>query len=202
MLMVVRNLFRFFPEQQGGKPAEENPPAAKPSEQKPKEESGNVELAKALKEARENSVPKSEYERILEENKKLVSEIINGGADAGGGQQDAPKKDPDKAISELRNELYGPNCSELSNLEYWTKTLELRKAVIEKGEPDPFLPVGAKISPDEDDVAKANNVADVVEQCIKEADGNSEVFTALLQSRTNNDSPQMVMRLKKLGIKF
>jgi len=201
MLMVVRNLFRFFPEQQGGKPAE-NPPAEKPSEQKPKEESGNVELAKALKEARENSVPKSDYEKLLEENKKLVSEIINGGADAGSGQQDAPKKDPDKAISELRNELYGPNCSELSNLEYWTKTLELRKAVIEKGEPDPFLPVGAKISPDEDDVEKANNVADVVEQCIKEADGNSEVFTALLQSRTNNDSPQMVMRLKKLGIKF
>ena len=90
----------------------------------------------------------------------------------------------------------------MSNLEYWTKTLALRKAVIEKGDPDPFLPVGAKISPDEDDVVKANNVADVVEECIKESEGNSDVFTALLQSRTNNDSPQMVMRLKKMGIKF
>ena len=175
----------------------------KPSEPKPNEEdTDKVALAKALKEARENSVSKAEYDKVVAENKKLVSEIINGDEHDGSGQHKVPEKDPDTVIKELREDLYGPNCSELSNLEYWTKTLALRKAVIEKGEPDPFLPVGAKISPDEDDVVKANNVADVVEQCIKEAEGNSDVFTALLQSRTNNDSPQMVMRLKKMGIKF
>lgn len=175
----------------------------KPSDQKPSEEdTDKVALAKALKEARENSVSKAEYDKVVAENKKLVSEIINGDEHDGSGQQKVPEKDPDTVIKELREDLYGPNCSELSNLEYWTKTLALRKAVIEKGDPDPFLPVGAKISPDEDDVVKANNVADVVEQCIKESEGNSDVFTALLQSRTNNDSPQMVMRLKKLGIKF
>ena len=175
----------------------------KPNEQKPSEEdTDKVALAKALKEARENSVSKADYDKVVAENKKLVSEIINGDEHDDGGQKKVPEKDHDTVIKELREELYGPNCSELSNLEYWTKTLALRKAVIEKGEPDPFLPVGAKISPDEDDVMKANNVADVVEQCIKESEGNSDVFTALLQSRTNNDSPQMVMRLKKLGIKF
>lgn len=175
----------------------------KPSEPKPNEEdTDKVALAKALKEARENSVPKADYDKLAAENKRLVSEIINGDEHDGSGQQKVPEKDPDTVIKELRKDLYGPNCSELSNLEYWTKTLALRKAVIEKGEPDPFLPVGAKISPDEDDVIKANNVADVVEECIKEAEGNSDVFTALLQSRTNNDSPQMIMRLKKLGIKL
>ena len=174
----------------------------KPEEKREKEpeENNSVALAKALKEARENSVPKEEYEKLQEENRKLVSEIINGEGSAGNGQQSSPKEQ-EATIEELKEKLYGPKCGELSNLDYWKHTLALRKAVIDKGEPDPFLPVGAKISPTDDDAVKAQNVADVVQQCIDESEGNSEVFTALLQSRTNNDSPQLTMRLKKLGIK-
>ena len=202
MYKGVRNLIMRYPEEEGGAPAVEEKAAKEKSGQKQNENNNTVELAKALKEARENSVSKEEYERVKAENKRLVSEIINGEGDADSGQQKAPEKDHDTVIKELREELYGSKCSELSNLEYWEKTLALRKAVIDKGEPDPFLPVGAKITPDEEDVTKANNVASVVEECIKEADGNSEVFTALLQSRTNNDSPMLIQRLKKLGIKF
>ena len=170
----------------------------KASGQKP--ETSTVDLAKALKETRENSVPKADSEKLQEENKRLVSEIINGGG-AGNGQEPAPEEQP-ADIAKLREELYGPKCSQLSNLEFWNKTLELRKACIEKGDPDPFLPYGAKITPTEEDVNSANHVAEVVQQCITEAEGNSEVFTALLQSRTNPDSPSMTMHLKKLGIKF
>ena len=203
MLLGVRNLIMRYPDDEGGAAGgEQTPPAKEKGGQKPQEDNEKIALAKALKEARENSVSKEEYEKVRAENKRLVSEIINGEGGADNGQQKAPEKDPDTVIKELREDLYGSKSSELSNLEFWEKTLALRKAVIEKGDPDPFLPVGAKISPDEDDVSKANNVAEVVEECIKEADGNSEVFTALLQSRTNNDSPQMVLRLKKLGIKF
>ena len=182
-------------EQGGGDP--------KPEEQNDKkpEETDTVALAKALKEARENSVPKSEYDKIVAEKNKLVSEIINGEDSAGNGQHETAPTDLDADIKKLREDLYGPKCSELNNLDFWVKTLALRDAVIKKGDPDPFLPVGAKISPTDDDAVKAQNVADVVQQCIDEADGNSEVFTALLQSRTNNDSPQLAMRLKKLGSK-
>lgn len=162
------------------------------------EEQDTVELLKALKEARENSVSKAEYDKVVREKEQIVSEIINGNG-AGSGQTPSPEQ-PD--IAKLKEDLYGPKCSELSNLEYWEKTLQLRKAIIDKGETDPFLPIGAKISPTSDDVKKANNVAEVVQQCIEECGGNSEVFTALLQSRTNNDSPEMTMRLAKKGIKF
>ena len=93
-----------------------------------------------------------------------------------------------------------PNDCNLSNLEFWQKTLALREAVMEQGDPDPFLPVGTKISPTDDDVVKAENVAKVVQECIEEADGNSEVFTAILQSKINNDPAALTMRLKKLGI--
>lgn len=179
-----------MPEEEKQKLQQQNP------QQDPKpEESSVLELTKALKAARENSVPKSEYQKLEETNRQLIAQIINGG-DAGAGQQKTPKTKAD--IQALRKELYGPKCSELSNLDYWDKTLKLREAVMEVDGFDPFLPIGANIKPTEFDAEKAQNVADVVSQCIKEADGDSGVFTALLQARTNADSPTLVAHLKKL----
>ena len=167
----------------------------KQSEEKP-EQQDNVALAKALKEARENSVSKEEYERVVNENKKLVSEIINGDGGAGNGQANPPEKADIKA---LREELYGPKGADLNNLDFWTKTLALREAVIEQEGYDPFLPHGAKIKPNEQDVERANAVAKTVQKCIEDANGNSEVFTALLQAETANDSPSFLAHLKKIG---
>ena len=164
------------------------------SEKKP-EENSNLELAKALKEARENSVSKEEYEKLKEENKKLVSEIINGEGNVGNGQPAPDKVD----IKALREELYGPKGADLSNLDFWKKTLQLRNAVIEQEGYDPFLPHGAKIKPNEQDVERADAVAKTVEKCIEDANGNSEVFTALLQAETANDSPSFLAHLKKIG---
>ena len=164
------------------------------NEKKP-EENSNLELAKALKEARENSVSKQEYERLQQENKRLVSEIINGEGNVGNGQPTPEKVD----IKALREELYGPKGADLSNLDFWKKTLQLRNAVIEQEGYDPFLPHGAKIKPNEQDVERAEAVAKTVEKCIEDANGNSEVFTALLQAETANDSPSFLAHLKKIG---
>ena len=168
----------------------------KPEEKKEKKsEQSNVELAKALKEARENSVPKADYEKLEKENKELVAQIINGEGNVGNGQPTPEKVD----IKALRDELYGPKGADLSNLDFWKKTLKLRNAVIEQEGYDPFLPHGAKIKPNEQDVERAEAVAKTVEKCIEEANGNSEVFTALLQAETANDSPSFLAHLKKIG---
>jgi len=197
---VGKLLFNLNPQLFGEKDKEEQTTPSEKSEKEP-EETDTVALAKALKETRENSVPKADYDKLLAEKNKLVAEIINGEDGGDNGQHTSAPQDLDAEIKGLREDLYGPKCSELNNLQFWEKTLALREAVIKKGDPDPFLPVGAKISPTDDDAVKAQNVADVVRQCIDESEGNSEVFTALLQSRTNNDSPQLAMRLKKLGSK-
>ena len=174
----------------GGDPKpEENKKDEKPNE-------SNVELAKALKEMRENSVSKEDYEKLQNENKQLVAQIINGEGGAGNGQANPPEKADIKA---LREELFGPKGSDLNNLDFWTKTLALREAVIEQEGYDPFLPHGAKIKPNEQDVERANAVAKTVQKCIDEANGNSEVFTALLQAETANDSPSFLAHLKKIG---
>ena len=176
-------------------PKENGATEEKPSETKPEKETSEVALAKALKEARENSVSREEYEKVVKEKEQLVSEIIKGEGGAGNGQTTPEKVD----IKALREELYGPKGADLNNLEVWTKTLKLRNAVIEQEGYDPFLPHGAKIKPSENDVERANAVADIVQQCIEKAGGNSEVITALLQAETANDQPSFLAHLKKIG---
>lgn len=170
-------------------------PAPTPEEKEKKSEPSNVELAKALKELKENSVSKEDYEKLEKENKELVAQIINGDGGAGNGQPTPEKVD----IKALREEIYGPKGADLSNLDYWKKTLKLRNAVIEQEGYDPFLPHGSKIKPSEYDVERANAVAETVQKCIDEAKDNSEVFTALLQAETTNDSPAFLAHLKKIG---
>lgn len=186
---LVRRYLSPDPEETGGGDTK------KPSETKP-EETSNVALAKALKEAKENSVPKSEYERLQKENKDLVAQIINGEGGSGSGQATPPQE---ADIEALRDKLYGPKSDQLNNLEFWKLTLELRDAVIKRDGVDPFLPHGANIKPTDFDAERARAVADVVAECIKEADGDSGVFTALLQAKTNNDSQALTAHLKKIG---
>ena len=108
-------------------------------------------------------------------------------------------EDLEADIKACREKLYGPKCSELSNLEFCETTLKLREAIIKRDGIDPFLPRGANIKPTDYDTQRAQAVADVMAECIKEANGDSGVFTALLQAKTNNDSPALVAHLKKVG---
>ena len=196
-MLLIRRFYSPDP-QPGGDPAPQpTPDPKKPSDPKPSEKKSEVDIAKAYAELKKNSVSREEYDRVLAEKDEIIKSVIDGGDVPGNGQGQQPKTKAD--IVALREELYGPRCSELSNLEFWDKTLQLRDAVIEQEGYDPFLPYGSKIKPTEEDVKAANNVAEVVRDCIKEAEGNSEVFTAILQSRTNNDSPVVLANLRKAG---
>lgn len=134
-----------------------------------------------IEQLRANSVSKAEYDKLKEKHDKAVNALINGG------QIDDPKAEKvDKDA--LRKELY---CAEpnLSNLEYWKKTLALRDAIIDDGGKDPFLPYGQKIAPTVEDAECANRVARVVQECIDYADGDSEIFTTELNRRTIDTAP-------------
>ena len=66
-MLFVRRMLLLFPDPDGTGAGGGDP---KPEEKKEKKsEQSNVELAKALKEARENSVPKADYEKLEKENK-------------------------------------------------------------------------------------------------------------------------------------
>ena len=136
----------------------------------------------AIKELKEKSVDRSEYEKLRAENKKLIDTVVNG---LPGQEEQVVVKHSKEQIDDLRNELFN-SPRELNNLEFITKTMELREALMENGEPDPFLPVGKQISPTRDDIEGAEKVAQVYKECIEYAEGDSEVFTNELMRRTRD----------------
>ena len=136
----------------------------------------------AIKELKENSVNRSEYEKLRAENKKLIDAVVNGQP---GQEEQVVVKHSKEQIDDLRNDLFN-SPRELNNLEFITKAMELREALMENGEPDPFLPVGKQISPTRDDIEGAEKVAQVYKECIEYAEGDSEVFTNELMRRTRD----------------
>ena len=136
----------------------------------------------AIKELKQNSVDRSEYDKLRAENKKLIDAVVNGQS---GQEEPVFTKHSKEQIDDLRNELFN-SPKELNNLEYVTKAMELREALMENGEPDPFLPVGKQISPTRDDLEGAEKVAQVYKECIDYAEGDSEVFTNELMRRTRD----------------
>lgn len=131
----------------------------------------------AINELKQNSVERSKYDQLKAENKKLLDSIVNGQ------EIDLPKENHKRSIKDLREELFDGK-KDLSNLDFVKDALELRSALIESGEPDPFLPVGNQITPTDSDIAAAEKVAQVLQECVDYADGDSAVFTNELQRRT------------------
>lgn len=134
-----------------------------------------------IKNLKENSVDRSKYDQLRAENKKLLDAVVNG--QAAEAEQAKPKAD----IGELRKKVF--TREEQSNLDYCKSVLELRSALIESGETDPFLPSGSKTLPTEEDIATAQRVADVMQDCIDYANGDSNVFTNELMRRTVDTGP-------------
>ena len=136
-----------------------------------------------IEQLRANSVSKEQYDKLKAEHNRAMNALINGG------QMENPNAEKiDKQA--LRKELYceQPN---LSNLDYWQKTLTLRKAIMDEGGQDPFLPYGQKIAATAEDQEAAERVAKVVQECIDYADGNSRLFSQELDRRTIDVGPIM-----------
>lgn len=131
----------------------------------------------AIKDLKQKSVDRSDYEKLKAENKKLLDSIVNGQTAE---VESAPTY---RDVSLIRDELFN---HEHNNLDYIKLALELRSTLIAKGEPDPFLPYGKQISPTRQDEETAAKVAQIYQECIDYAEGDSEVFTNELQRRTRD----------------
>lgn len=131
----------------------------------------------AINELKQNSVDRSKYEELRAENKKLLNSIVNGQA------VEVENKPQFRDVAEIREELFN---HEHSNLDYVKLALELRNTLIANGEPDPFLPVGKQISPTREDEEVAARAAQIYQECVDYAEGDSAVFTNELQRRTRD----------------
>lgn len=136
----------------------------------------------AIREMKQNSVSKEAYNKLKEENKQLLDSLINGK------QVEIKQTKEPVDVAMLRKKLFN-DTQPLSNLDYASNALELRDALIEQGEMDPFLPYGQNISPTDEDIQKAEKVATIMRECIEYAEGDSELFTNELQRRMIDSMP-------------
>lgn len=139
-----------------------------------------------IKDLKENSVSREQYMKLKAENKKLIQNLVEGSGEVSGAA--APKVD----VDQLRRDLFNVDGS-LTNLEYVDKALQLREALIECGEKDPFLPWGKQISPTDADINTANKVASVLQECVDYSNGNPSVFQSELM-RVLEDTPAAIRR--------
>ena len=148
-------------------------------------ETGKVEKNTAenyiatIKELKENTVDRKKYEEVVAENKRILGLYVDGQGDDKQVQTEVVP-----TVDELREDLFGPKGEGRLNLDFAQKALLLRKQLMDKGEPDPFLPVGHKILPTNEDIETANRVASVLQECVDYAEGDNAVFTNELQRRT------------------
>lgn len=142
----------------------------------------DTDYVAAIKELQNNSVSKEQYLKLKGENKKLLDALVSGNS------IENPVQKPKVDIDGLRKELFDKDA-QFTNLQFVEKSLALRDALIEAGEPDPFLPIGSRISPTPEEARIAENVADIYRECIDYADGDSEVFTNELMRRTIDVMP-------------
>lgn len=145
-----------------------------------------VDYVAAINELKQNSVSKEHYNKLKEDNKKLLDALVNNK------QIDVQEEKPAN-IEELRAKLF-KNEQGLSNLEFIDTALQLREALIKNGEPDPFLPIGDKVQISYDMMEKANAVAEGLKEMVDFADGNSGIFTAEYQRRVVDTMPTRKFR--------
>lgn len=131
----------------------------------------------AIKNLKETTVDRSKYDALKAENKKLLDAVVNGQ------EVNVQAESKTRDAQTIREELFN---KEHNNLEYITLALELRNTLIAEGQPDPFLPYGRQISPTREDEEIAEKVAQVYQECVDYADGDSELFTNELMRRTKD----------------
>lgn len=145
------------------------------------EASMETDYVEAIKNLKQNSVSKADYDALRLENKKLLQAVVNGQT------IEVEPEEPEVDLADLRKKVFdNPNQT---NLEYVTNVLKLRDAVLEKEGYDVFVPQSSQYSPTQDDIARAQKVAEQFKEMVDIADGNPNVFLNEYQRRVKDDMP-------------
>lgn len=142
----------------------------------------NTDYLATIEAIQKNSVNKEKYDALAEEHKKLLQAVANGQ------QIELEKSQPDLQPREVYLKAYTEN--KFSNdLEFWDNFINLRKATMKEFGSDPcvtgsygFTPDGTKISAAYGEEETIADQMDLIEDMVKEADGNPFLFKTLMSS--------------------
>lgn len=121
---------------------------------------------------KEDMVSKEDYMKLRKENQKLLNSLVNGDpVKSQANQQDTM----DDAIRKLTNKRS-------SNLDVISSALKIRELEMEKGNEDPWVPHSRTYEPTANDFEKSKQYAEVLQELVDEADGDSNRFNSMLAS--------------------
>lgn len=127
-----------------------------------------------ITEMRANTVSKDKYNKLKEDNEKLMRALANG---------ETLTVEPPKTanIEDLRKEYF--EFENKSDVQIAKDILALREAIIESGDQDPFLPNGKGAVITQQDIADAQAVADLLQYAVDNSGGDNAVFLAQFSSK-------------------
>ena len=137
-------------------------------------QTADVNYVEIIDQMKRETVPIEKYNKLVEEQKNLLTKFRNN-------ESIENSSEKSYSLEELTNQM---NRVGITNLEYAEKALEYRQKFIEENGIDPFLPYGIKINPTNDDVEAANRLANILQECIDYAEGDSNLFISELNRRT------------------
>lgn len=125
-----------------------------------------------LQALKDSTVSKDEYNRLIEENKKLANALANGLP------YDNDDKEEEKVdVDAVRKSFFS---NHKTNLSLFDDALKLRKAIMDEGGADPFLPTNPEYVWNQNDADKSEHIASVIQECVEYADGDPAVFNMAL----------------------
>lgn len=145
----------------------------------------NKNYIDAIKNYKENYVPKSRYEKLEEENRELVQALVNNEQIT-----TVMTQEEQKPIADLVKEMrVDPAKGFMPDIAFVEKALEFRERVLEEQGVDCFVSVGHNIKPSRESYENAQKTADIYRECLDYANGDNKVFMNELLRRMPADSP-------------
>lgn len=133
----------------------------------------SIDYIEAINELENNTVPKEVYERLREDNKKLLDTVARNN------ELKTPEIIEPVDIGKLVNETFDTK-KDISNLNYVSNVLKIRKEFLDKNGIDLFV---SPNSTENSDYEKADQVAEILQGCVDSADGNPAVFRNELERK-------------------
>jgi len=131
--------------------------------------------AAALKRAKENSVPKKDYEDLKAEHLKLINDMVEGKNPTFNVDTTKPEK---VATQDLIKKIL--NDRNLSNREFVKTALQMRQQRLEEGKPDVFAPLGHRRPTTHEESLVAERVAKELQDCVDRSNDDAQ-FNDLLR---------------------
>ena len=141
----------------------------------------NTDYVEAIRKIQENSVSKDKYDALVEDRKRLLEAVVNGQQLAE--EQEQPLASRLEYYKKFKENKFSTDMETMQNL------VNLRKATIREYGLDPCVtgnfgltPEGGKIEPTYGEAETIAEQFDIIEDILKEANGNPLEYQRLMQS--------------------